>query len=551
MKVARLAKYGLRGAMTLAASHGAKVPETVGPASPASGRAAGPGRAAAKVAAKAALGTAAVAAGALAGVCAVRTAQLRPARPIGAPLDAAGYRAGDDAVERFQELLRIPTVSRENPADVDRKAFKRWVPTLRRLYPKFFSACKLQMIDEFGILLRWPGENPDLDPIVMMAHQDVVPVEGQDWKHDPFGAEIHDGEIWARGTLDTKCIAAAFFEAGEHLVRQGYVPPRDVWYFSSNGEEVAGPAAADAVTWLAEHGVHPYMVLDEGGAVAADAPLGVTEPVAMVGVSEKGHVDLTVTAYADGGHASTPAANDATRLLARVCERIASEPGEPEFTPALDATLTELAARAGGAMKPVFANLWLTRPLVTKIMASSHETGAMLRSTYALTQLEGSPAHNVLPPVARANFNVRVVPFETTERAVKRARERAFEECVASGVTPDHVTVEVNEAIPWTEPAPISPFVGDAAFDYLHRCVAGVYPEAGFAPYVQNSCTDSREFNAICDRVYRFAGFIYSAEARGLIHAPNERIGVDVYKRGVEFYVAFLANLAHVETLGE
>ena len=504
----------------------------------------------AKTAAKVVAASAAVAAGALAGVCAVRTAQLKPSKPVGAPLGAAGYKASDDAVARFQELLRIPTVSREDPAKVDREPFERWVPTLRRLFPKVFAASELTMIDEFGILLRWPGENPDLDPIVMMAHQDVVPVEGQDWKYDPFGAEIHDGQIWARGSLDTKCIVAAFFEAAEHLIGEGYVPPRDVWYFSSNGEEVAGPAAADAVSWLREHDIHPYMVLDEGGAVASDAPLGVAEPVAMVGVSEKGHVDLTVTAYADGGHASTPAANDATRLLARVCERIASEPGEPEFTPALDATLAELAARAGGAMKPVFANLWLTRPLVAQIMASNHETGAMLRSTYALTQLEGSTAHNVLPPVARANFNVRVAPFETTEDAIERARERAAAECVASGVTPDHVTVEINEAVPWTEPAPISPFAADAAFDYLHRCVAGVYPEAGFAPYVQNSCTDSREFNAICDRVYRFCGFIYSAEARGLIHAPNERMSVEAYKRGIEFYVAFLANLAHVDVLG-
>ena len=502
------------------------------------------------LAAKVALGTAAVAAGTLAGVCATNAARLRPSKPVGAPIDAAGYKAGDDAVARFQELLRIPTVSRDDPAKVDREPFESWIPTLRRLFPRVFAASELTMVDEFGVLLRWPGKDPTLDPIVMMAHQDVVPVEGQDWKYDPFAAEIHDGQIWARGSLDTKCIAAAFFEAAEHLISTGYKPPRDVWYFSSNGEEVAAPTAADAVRWLAKNNIRPYLVLDEGGAVAADAPLGVREPVAMVGVSEKGHVDLTVTARADGGHASTPAANDAPRLLARVCERIAANPGKPEFTPALDATLSELAARAGGVMKPVFANLWLTRPLVANIMASGHETAAMLRSTYALTQLDGSLAHNVLPPVARANFNVRVAPFETTADAIERARRLAEEECAASGVSPDHVTVEINDEIPWTEPAPISPFAGDAAFDYIHRCVAGVYPEAGFAPYVQNSCTDSREFCAICERVYRFGGFIYSAEARGLIHAANERIGVDVYKRGIEFYVAFLANLAHVDTLG-
>lgn len=487
-----------------------------------------------------------MAAGSLAAVCGVRAARMRPSRAQGSPLDAGGYTADDAAVERFQELLRIPTVSRDDATLVDREPFERWVPTLRRLYPLTFEACELTMIDEFGILLRWPGADAALDPIMMMAHHDVVPVEGQKWERDPFGAEIADGETWARGSLDTKCIVGAFFEATEHLIASGYVPPRDVWYFSSNGEEVSGPAARDAVAWLRERGIHPYLVLDEGGAVAGDTPLGVKVPVAMVGVSEKGHVDLTVTARADGGHASTPTSVDAPRLLARVCERIAANPGMPCFTEALDATLAELASRSSLLYRLVFSNLWLTRPAVAKIMAGNGETAAMLRSTYALTQLEGSPAHNVLPPVARANFNVRVAPFETVADAVERARALAAEECAASGVSPDHVTVEIATAVPYTEPAPVSPFENDAAFDYLHRCVTGVYPEAGFAPYVQNSCTDSREFNAICDRVYRFCGFEYSGEARSLIHAENERIGVDVYKRGIEFYVAFLKNLGEL-----
>lgn len=477
--------------------------------------------------------------------------KLEPSRPEGAPIDAGGYKADDAAVARFQELLRIPTVSRDDPALRDDEPFRRWIPTLRKLYPQTFAACELTVIDDFGILLRWPGADASLDPVVMMAHQDVVPVEGQDWAHDPFGAEIVDGEIWARGTLDTKCIAAAFFEAVEYHVARGYVPPRDVWYFSSDGEEVAAPTCRHAVEWLRERGIHPYMVLDEGGAVVTDAPLGVSEPVAMVGVSEKGHVDLTVTARSDGGHASTPAANDACRLLARACEHISANPGEPVLVPAVEATLAELGARGSSLYQNVFGNLWLTRPLVAKIMAQNPETAAMIRTTYALTQLSGSPAHNVLPPTASANFNVRIAPFETIEDAVARARKLAAQECAASGLTPDHVTVEINEAVPYTEPAPISPYEHDAAFDYIHRCVAGVYPEAGLAPYVQNSCTDSREFNAICERVYRFCGFIYSGEARKLLHAANERIGVDVYKRGVEFYVAFLGNLEHLADLGD
>lgn len=104
----------------------------------------------------------------------------------GAPLDAGTYKADEAAVERFCELLRIPTVSRENIAERDDEPFSQWIPTLQRLYPHFFKVAELTRVDDFGMLLRWPGADSALDPIVMIAHQDVVPVEGQDWKHDPL-----------------------------------------------------------------------------------------------------------------------------------------------------------------------------------------------------------------------------------------------------------------------------------------------------------------------------------------------------------------------------
>jgi carboxypeptidase PM20D1 len=471
-------------------------------------------------------------------VCVYRATILVPSAASGTPLDADGFKAGDEEVARFQELLRIPTVSRDNWEDVDTSVFDTWVPTLKRLYPKTFEAGELTMIDTYGILLRISGKDASLDPVVMMAHHDVVPVDPAEWEHDPFGAEIVDGEIWARGTLDTKCIVGGFFEATEYLLNDGWQPPRDVWYFSSCGEEVAGPAAPDAVQWMRDHDIHPYMVLDEGGAVAGDAPLGIDVPVAMVGVSEKGHVDMTIRATSGGGHASTPTLTDAPYVLCEAATEICSHPGKPELLPAVEATLTELASHSTFLYKVVFANLWLTRPLVKKILVSNPETAAMVRSTYALTQLEGSDAHNVLPASAEADVNIRTCPFETNADAIARAART-----VAGTKYASQVVCVKNETIDATEPAPISPFEDDPAFDYIHRVVEGVYPEAGFAPYVQNSCTDSREFNAICDRVYRFAGFIYSGPARKLIHAPNERIGVDVYKRGLEFYVAFLKHL--------
>jgi len=382
-----------------------------------------------------------------------------------------------------------------------------------------------------------------------MAHQDVVPVEGQKWDHDPFGAEIIDGEIWARGSLDTKDIAAGFFEAAAYLIDTGYVPPRDVWYFSSSGEEISSAVVYDAVDWLREHDVHPYLVLDEGGAVATEVGLGVDAPIALIGVTEKGYADVTVRTISPGGHASNPSPNDATVLLSRICARVGNHPPKAKISAVVEAMLTELAAHGSPFYKKVFGNINLTRPLIAKILADNHETAGMVRTTYALTQLEGSPSHNVLPTTAVANYNVRVLPSETLANAVDRIQKVADHEARKSGVA-SGVIVEVNESIPHSEPSPVSPYINDPAFDYIHRCVAGVYPEAGCAPYEVTACTDAHAFCAICDRVYRFGGFIYSKEARSLIHGPNERIGVDVFKRDMAFYVAFLANLEKVDHLG-
>lgn len=141
----------------------------------------------------------------------------------GAPLDAGTYKADEAAVERFCELLRIPTVSRENIAERDDEPFGQWIPTLQRLYPRFFDIAEITRIDDFGMLLHWHSADSALDPIVMMAHQDVAR-RGPDWEHDPFGAEIFDGEIWARGSLDTKCIVSAFLEAAEHLIARASFP---------------------------------------------------------------------------------------------------------------------------------------------------------------------------------------------------------------------------------------------------------------------------------------------------------------------------------------
>jgi carboxypeptidase PM20D1 len=225
--------------------------------------------------------------------------------------------------------------------------------------------------------------------------------------------------------------------------------------------------------------------------------------------------------------------------------------------------LRELAAYSGLGLKLIFANLWLFKPLVLRIMQGGAETAAMVHTTYALTELAGSKAANVIPTRARATVNVRVDPAETLEQAIGRVRthfgvapDRAgalsssttsapasaeasadVKDSTAEAFAP--VTVTITNEI---EPSPVSPHSGPA-YDYLRRVIRSVYPNAGIAPYVQTGRSDAGYFARICPHTYRFAGFLFRGNQRETIHGIDENLDVAAYKRGVGFYTAFIRNL--------
>jgi carboxypeptidase PM20D1 len=468
----------------------------------------------------------------LAAVLLTNAIRLKPTA-VKDPLSPPSVLGGDAAVERFCAMLRLPTVwSAENP-QADHSAFDAFIPLLRELYPQVFAAMKLTLIDDYGIILRWPGRNADAAPVVLMAHHDVVEADATGWTHAPFAAKIADGRIFARGAVDTKCILAALLEAASILLEQGYVPPRDVFICSSNCEEDMGDTARDMVAWFKEQGIAPHMVLDEGGAVIDNAPLGVRRQFAVIGVAEKGIFHARCTVTSAGGHAATPSAEDAPAKLINSLNTMIKRPAEARLSPPVEAMLRELAALGGFGLRIVFANLWLFRPLVLGIMKGNSETAAMVRTTYALTELSGSKAANVIPHAASATVNVRVDPAESVELALGRLRMQF----------PADADFELRSA---SEPSPVSPF-DDEVFDYLRSITASVYPEAGIAPYIQSSASDARHFARICPHTYRFAGFLFKGDQRASIHGQDENLDVDSFKRGVGFYVQLIENLERLK----
>lgn len=467
---------------------------------------------------------------ALAIVLVVNAVRLKPT-PVVDPLPQSSAMGTDASVERFREMLRSETVWGSG----DRTAFDEFVPKLRRLYPRVFETCELKMIDTYGISLLWKGTDRAAAPVLLMAHHDVVEADPAGWSHDPFSADVADGKIYARGAVDTKCIWAGLMEAAETLMAEGYTPPRDIYFFSSNTEEEGGDTAPHMIDYLKSIDRIPYMVLDEGGAVIDNPPLGVQGEFAAVGVAEKGIFNACIETCADGGHASTPSLEDATAKLVAGLDDLQKNPPRAVLSAPVATMLKELAAHGGFGLRIVFGNLWLFRPLVVRIMKGDHETAAMVRTTYALTQLEGSKAHNVIPHKAKATVNVRIDPGDSVDGALARIKQRFDEK----------TSYDLFEVC---EPSPVSPFDGDEAFEYLRRVIHSVYPNAGIAPYVQTSCSDARHFARVCPHTYRFAGILFRGDQRMRIHGQDENLDVDAFKRGVGFYIEFIR---HLDMLGK
>lgn len=433
----------------------------------------------------------------------------------------------DPSVAKLQALVRIPTVSHRDWSRVDSSAFDLFLAELQRQFPLLHERLELTRVDTHGLLFHWTGATapgPAQRPVVLMAHLDVVPVEEDaPWQHPPFGAEIHDGAVWGRGTLDDKGPLVAICEAVETLLGDDFVPAQDVWLSFGCNEEVSGAAAVLAVEELERRGVRPWFVVDEGGAIAAEAFPGVAAPIGVVGVTEKGVTSLELRVDGRGGHASTPARNGPTARIARAITRLdrhQMSASVPEPTVEL---LTRIAPHANAALRPVLARAARLRPLLTRVLvAAGPEPAAMTRTTFAVTTLSGSPALNVIASTATAGVNIRIMVGDTVASVLEHVRRT---------IDDDQVQVTVVEQ---NEPSPISP--RDDAFELIESTIAEVFPDAVPAPYVMMAATDSRFFTRICPRVYRFAPFRMSKAQRESVHSYDEHLGVDAFVDGVRWY---------------
>lgn len=445
--------------------------------------------------------------------------------------------ADELALEHLRALIRIPTVSVAE-SDRDESAFDLFAERLAEFYPLVYEHLEREHVLGRTFLFRWAGSAADRathPAAVLMTHYDVVPATDEGWSHPPFAAEV-TGEgtervLWGRGTLDDKGSVVAVLEAVERCLADGVRPRHDVYLLFGHDEETAGTGAEAAAALLERRGVAIGLVLDEGGAVVEGVFPTVTAPLAVVGVSEKGTTNFTLTVEQAGGHASTPPADTATNRLARAITRLSRRPFPAGLNDVTARMLGIVGQHAAEPLRTVFTNARLLRPLIVTVFARlGVETAAMVRTTMAVTQLSGSLAPNALAERAEAVVNVRIAIGSSVDET-RRHLERAIADPL--------VRVEATMA---NEPARVSDMEG-AEWSLLAATIRESYPGVVVTPYVQTGATDSRWFSPRSRSVYRFSPFEMSAAERATLHAKDERMHVNTWLTGIRFFERLVGRL--------
>ena len=431
------------------------------------------------------------------------------------------------AANNLCELVRCKTVSYRDPSLEDNTEFEKLISLLPTLYPSVWSTCEFKQLPDRALLFRWKGKN-DGAPAVMMAHYDVVPVNEDAWDLPAFEGIIKDGCIWGRGTLDTKVTFNGVLFAADHLISEGFVPENDIYFAFSGGEEVNGMGAVRIVDYFEEHNIEPAFVIDEGGAVVENVFPGVKMPCGLIGIAEKGMIDVKYTVRSGGGHASAPKPNAPVDRLCSACTNMLKNPFKAKLTAPVAEMFDTLGRYSSFVYKIIFSNIRLFLPVLDMICKKSGgELNALMRTTVAFTQMKGSAASNVIPPEASLVSNIRLNPADTVDSAIEYIKKTVNDE-----------NVDVS-ALHGMNPSRISR-TDCEGWDKVASAVASTWKGCIVSPYLMVQCSDSRHYGRISDRVYRFSAMDLTSEERATIHGNNEKIRLEALDRTMEFYIRLM-----------
>lgn len=449
--------------------------------------------------------------------------------------DTVATSGKNSAVQKLSKAITFKTVSPEVSGISNANTFIALHQHFQKSFPALHSQLQRKVINKYSLLYTWPGKNPELRPVLLSAHMDVVPVEEvtkDEWEHQPFGGIVQDGYIWGRGTMDDKYRVVAIMEAVEQLVQEGYQPERTLYLAFGHDEEIGGKSGAGEIgAYLQDLGVQLEAVFDEGLAVADNIVPGITEPIAFIGTAAKGNLNLQLSVKGEGGHSSVPPKNSPIYILSAALNRLHDNPFEARMTPTTKETVDLLADKLGGRYRFAMRHYGLFKGRVLKKLAKDRATDALIRTQMAATMLEAGEKENVMPRLATAVLNIRILNGESQETVLAH---------VLKVIDDERVQVEVRGL--YTPPSQVTS-TDNWTYKALSSTIGETFPDVtAVVPALFPGSTDSRHYIHLTSNIYRFAPQVVTRQSAKLVHNVNERLSVEVFEKCIDFYNRLIRN---------
>ncbi|HTS12190.1 MAG TPA: M20/M25/M40 family metallo-hydrolase [Candidatus Limnocylindrales bacterium] len=440
-------------------------------------------------------------------------AQTAPSKGLDLPLES-------QAILWLQGLIRINTT---NPPGNELAAAKYLADILQEegIPSEIFESAPGR-----GILVARLSATALPNPsraLLLVGHLDVVGVDKSKWTHDPFGAAIDGSYLYGRGALDDKAMTIANVVTMIALKRSGAHLDRDVILLAEGDEEATGEYGIQFAVDKHWDKIAAGFALNEGGRVMTK-----DGKVQYIGVqaSEKVSVNIDVIATGTSGHSSLPRKDDAVTHLGAAIGKI----GEIE-TPVQFNSVTRAYFEGLSKVVDDETSKWMraleepdrAEHATRWISTADPVWSAMMRDTIAPTMLQAGIRPNVIPAEARGVVNIRLLPGNQIDPLVAKMRQAVNDPAVQFEVEQDG-----------GEAAPSSSLTSDL-YNTISRVAAQDFPGAPVLPYMSTGATDSAPLRMRNVQAYGLMPFPVSEEDALRVHADNERIQLDSFRKGLEF----------------
>lgn len=429
------------------------------------------------------------------------------------------------AINHLSEAVQFKTISTEKEDEIDYEQFEKFITYLEKTYPRIYKNLDVEIINNYSLIFKWQGSNQQAKPIGLAGHYDVVPAaEGTTWEQPAFSGQIDNTYIWGRGTLDDKVGVIGILEAVDYLLEENYEPKQDTYLFFGHDEEIGGEAGAAEITkYFAEKKIQFDYVMDEGGAIVENMVPGISRPVAVIGVAEKGSATATLKVQGSGGHSSQPKSKTTIGRLAKAIANLE----ETQFPATIKGPTKELfdftAPEMNFLYKYIFENQWIFKPVIKSILVGKPATAAVTRSTIAPTIMNAGEKENILPETAEATINIRVMPGDTLD-ALKKQMDEIIDDSKVE------VTLQGDES------SKVSTTTSKG-FKVIQQAAINTNKEVIVAPYMMIGASDAKHYNKVADNAYRYLPVEMEEDGLERMHGTNERIKKDAYIKVIKFYV--------------